>query len=64
MYGTYLRLGISVHASWRCVIRAAARKLKPSVRHARVHRDARHHFYREMLGYHRNDQDLVERWRL
>jgi hypothetical protein len=64
MYGTYLRLGISVHASWRCVIRAAALKLKPSVRLDRTHRDARHRFYREMLAYHRNDNDLVRRWRL
>lgn len=64
MYGTYLQLGISVHASWRSVIRASARKLKPSVRHDRRHRDARHRFYREMLAYHRNGQDLVRRWRL
>jgi hypothetical protein len=27
MYGTYLRLGAHVHASWRGVVRAAANKL-------------------------------------
>jgi hypothetical protein len=27
MYGTYLRLDIAVHDSWRAVVRAAARKL-------------------------------------
>ncbi len=64
MYGAYLRLGVSVHASWRSVIRAAAHKLKRSVRFSSAHRDARHRFYREMLGHHRNDQDLVTRWRL
>jgi len=26
MYGTYLRLDITVHASWRAVVRAAARR--------------------------------------
>ena len=27
MYGAYLRLDITVHDSWRAVVRAAARKL-------------------------------------
>ena len=32
MYGTYLRLGITVHDGWRTVVRAAARKLKSRAR--------------------------------
>jgi hypothetical protein len=32
MYGTYLRLDITVHDGWRAVIRAAARKLTPQAR--------------------------------
>ena len=32
MYGTYLRLDVTVHDGWRAVVRAAARKLKPRAR--------------------------------
>ena len=32
MYGTYLRLDVTVHDGWRAVIRAAARKLAPHAR--------------------------------
>ncbi|MEJ1967059.1 MAG: hypothetical protein WDN03_00265 [Rhizomicrobium sp.] len=64
MYGTYLRLGITVHVGWRSVIRAAAGKLKPAVPHDPRHRDARHRFYRDMLAYHKDAQNLVRRWRL
>jgi len=37
MYGTYLRLDITVHDSWRTVVRAASRKLTrrtPGIRSA------------------------------
>ena len=64
MYGTYLRLDITVHDGWRAVIRAAARKLKPKVLRDPEQRDARHRFYREMLDYHRDAQHLVRVWRL
>ena len=64
MYGTYLRLDITVHDGWRAVIRAAARKLKPKARRDPAQRDARHRFYREMLDYHRDAQHLVRVWRL
>jgi hypothetical protein len=64
MYGTYLRLGVTVHDSWRTVVRAAARKLTRSgLRDARS-RKARHRFYREMLRHHRDAQRLVRAWRL
>jgi hypothetical protein len=64
MYGTYLRLGITVHAGWRAVVRAAARKLKPEARRDPARRTARHRFYREMLEYHRGAQQIVTDWRL
>jgi hypothetical protein len=64
MYGTYLRLDITVHDGWRSVIRAAARKLEPKARRDPEQRDARHRFYREMLDYHRDAQHLVRVWRL
>ncbi len=64
MYGTYLRLDITVHDSWRTVIRAASKKLTPQARRDPTHRQARHRFYREMLGHHREAQRLVAEWRL
>ena len=64
MYGTYLRLDITVHDGWRAVVRAAARKLTARARRDPVHRDARHGFYRAMLAYHRDAQHLVRTWRL
>jgi hypothetical protein len=64
MYGTYLRLDITVHDGWRAVIRAAARKLTPGTRFGPAHRAARHRFYRQMLTYHRAAQQLVRHWRL
>ncbi|WP_072386565.1 hypothetical protein [Hyphomicrobium sp. CS1BSMeth3] len=63
-YGTYLRLEITVHASWQTVVRAAARKLKPEARRDRAKRDIRHRFYRQMLDYHREAQAIVSYWRL
>ena len=64
MYGTYLRLDITVHDGWRAVVRAAARKLTAPVRRDPARRKARHRFYREMLDYHRQEQDIVRTWRL
>ena len=64
MYGTYLRLDISVHYSWRAVIRAASSKLTRKARRDLKHRAARKRFYREMLDYHRQEQDIVRTWLL
>ena len=64
MYGTYLRLGITVHDSWRTVIRAASRKLSCKARRDPAHRAARKQFYRAMLNFHRQAQELVRHWRL
>lgn len=64
MYGTYLRLEITVHDGWRAVVRAAARKLRPAVRHDRTVRRDRHRFYRQMLAHHDEAQRIVHEWRL
>ena len=64
MYSTYLRLDITAHDGWRAVIRAAAGRLTPHARRDPAQRDARRHFYREMLEHHRNAQHLVRAWRL
>jgi len=64
MHGTYLRLDIVVQDSWRTVVRAAARKLTRRVRRNPKHRAARKRFYRQMLDYHRQAQELVLTWRL
>lgn len=64
MYGTDLRLGITVQDSWRSVVRAASRKLKRSARHDPAWRSERHHFYRRMLAYHEDAQRIVHDWRL
>ena len=63
-YGTYLRLDITVHDGWRAVVRAAAQKLKRAARRDRAKREARHRFYRQMLDYHREAQEIVSYWRL
>jgi hypothetical protein len=52
MYGTYLRLNITVHDGWRIIIRAAADKFTSQARHDPAHREARHRFYRQMPVYH------------
>lgn len=64
MYGTYLRLDITVHDGWRAVVRAASRKLNETARRDPTRRAARKAFYREMLAYHRQAQDIVLTWRL
>lgn len=64
MYAIYRRLDITVHDGWRAVVRAAARKLTPPGRRDPAHRDARHRFYRQMLGHHHEAQRLMRTWRL
>jgi hypothetical protein len=64
MYGTYLRLGITVWDSDRAVIRAARRKLARSARRDPAKREARKRFYREMLAQHANAQRLAAEFRL
>ncbi len=64
MYGTYLRLNVTIHAGWRDVLKAAAKKLTRKARRGPQHRYARQQFYRQMLQYHRNAQDIARRWRL
>jgi hypothetical protein len=64
MYGTYVRLDITVHDGWRAVVRAAAGKLTRSARRDPKSRAARHRFYREMLRHHRDAQRLVRAFRL
>lgn len=63
-YGTYSRLHIHVSDSPRAVIEAARRKLRPNARAGRASREARHAFYRAMLGYHTEAQRILSEWRL
>jgi hypothetical protein len=63
-HGTYERLGVTVYASNRDVIKAASRKLKPEARFGRKQRKARHAFYREILACHRAALELVITFRL
>lgn len=64
MYGTYLRLHVSVHDGWRRVVRAAAAKLNRRARRDPKRRRERHRFYRQMLAYHDEAQEIVRTWRL
>lgn len=64
MHGTYLRLDITVHDGWRAVVRAASRKLNRQSRRDLNRRAARKAFYRQMLAYHRQAQEIVVTWRL
>jgi hypothetical protein len=64
IYGTYLRLDVTVRDNWRAVVRAAGKRLTPAVRANPAHRAARHRFYRQMLTYHQQAQNLVARRRL
>lgn len=64
MYGTYLRLDITAHAGWRAVVRAASRKLNRKTLRDSTRRAARKAFYRQMLDYHRQAQEIVAIWRL
>ncbi|MDZ5451526.1 MULTISPECIES: hypothetical protein [Xanthobacteraceae] len=60
MYAAYLRLELRVWDSDR----AASRKLAPSARRDPASRDARKHFYREMLRHHADARRLVLQFRL
>ncbi|MGL4240255.1 MAG: hypothetical protein ACRCTI_03995 [Beijerinckiaceae bacterium] len=64
MSGTYLRLDITVHDSWRAVVRATALKLTRDCRRDPTLRAARKRFYRSMLAEHARTQKLVARFRL
>ena len=64
MYGTYLRLDITVHDGWRAVVRAASRKLTRRALRDPKHCAARKRFYRQMLDYHHQSQEIVMTWRL
>jgi len=64
MYGTYLRLDITVHDGWRAVVRAASRRLNRKALRDPKRRLARKAFYREMLAYHRQAQEIMTTWRL
>jgi hypothetical protein len=63
MYGTYLRLNITIWATDRAVIRAARRKLARSARRDPAKREARKRFYREMLEHHADSQRLAAEFR-
>ncbi len=63
MHGTYLRLDITVHDGWRAVVRAASRKRSRQALRDPRHRAARKRFYRQMLAFHRQAQDVVITWR-
>lgn len=64
MYGTYLRLDITVHDGWRAVVRAGSRKLNRQALRDPNRRAAPKAFYRQMLAYHRQAQEIVAIWRL
>ena len=64
MYGTYLRLDITVHDGWRAVVRAAARKRTRPSRRDPNRRTARKAIYRPMLDYHPHAPEIVAIWRL
>lgn len=64
MYGTYLRLDVTVWASNRTVIRAARHKLTRFAQRNPAKREVRKRFYREMLEHHANAQRLVAEFRL
>jgi hypothetical protein len=64
MYSTYLRLDITVHDSWRAVVRAASRRLNRQALRDPNRRTARKAFYRQMLDYHRQAQNILLTWRL
>jgi hypothetical protein len=64
MSGTYLRLDITVHDSWRVVVRASALKLPLDCRRDLTMRAARKRFYRSMLAEHARAQKLVAQFKL
>ena len=64
MLGTYHRLDVTVHDSWRTVVRRATTRLAPPVRRDPAYREQRKRFYRTMLTHHQQAQELVIYWRL
>jgi len=60
-FAIYNRLNVNVFDSPRCVIRAARRRLHPSVRNDREWRASRHFFYRTMLEHHDKALELYTR---
>ena len=64
MSGTYLRLDITLHDSWRAVVRASALKLDVECRRNPTLRNARKRFYRSMLAEHARAQKLVPHFKL
>ncbi|MGL4441740.1 MAG: hypothetical protein ACRCUE_21025 [Bosea sp. (in: a-proteobacteria)] len=64
MSGPYSRLDITVHDSWRIVVRAAALKLDVGCRRDLTLRAARKRFYRSMLAEHGRAQKLVAHFKL
>ena len=64
MFGTYQRLRVHVGASNMEVIRAARKKLAKRCWHDPSYREGRKLFYRNMLDYHHEAQELVREWRL
>ena len=64
MYGTYCRLGVTIYATGREVIRAASHKIKEASRYSRHQRNARHKFYREMLRYHAESFAMARQMRI
>ena len=64
MFATYLRLRLTIHASGRAVVRAAAARLTPQARSDRRFREARKDFYRAMLRHHAACRDLAAQHRL
>ena len=61
---TYGRLDVNVHESWRVLVRQAALKLKSAYRRDPTNRSERKRFYRAMLAFHAQAQDVVRTWRL
>lgn len=64
MLGTYRRLDVHIFASWRDVVRAAARTLSRETARDPATRDLRKVFYREMLQQHRDARQTIHRFRL
>lgn len=64
MLSTYHRLHLTIHATKREVIRAARKKINPSIKRDRRARAARHNFYREMLAYHTEAAELAKEFAL
>jgi len=56
--------GIFLSEDRHAVVRAAARKLTPEARRDPAKRNERHRFYRQMLEFHREAQEIVSYWRL